>query len=303
MNIHAITIVRDEADILEQTLRAAARWCDFIYVYDNGSTDGSWEIVQRLADDLAPVVPFRRDDRPFTEPLRGVVFRQFRDRSAPGDWWCRLDTDEHYIDDPRVFLRKVPDRYGNVWSAHFNYYFTDEDLKRYEADPSAYDAAIPIQERLRYYRNNWSEVRFFRDDGTTRWREDRAWPDGLGRVYPVRIWLRHFQYRSPDQIKRRLARRAALMRRAQNYNFFHEIKTNWLRAVIDRDAAAQHVDRTLQPSWRDRIVPAEKLDYDAHDRHLVCRPDLMPPLPRFSREWMHYSRTGRMLKRMLDLLD
>jgi len=293
MDIHGITIVRDEADVIDQSLRTAAEWCDYIYVMDNGSTDGTWEIVRRLSGDLEPVVAFQQDDRPFTESLRGVIFRHFRDNSAPGDWWCRLDADEFYIDDPRIFLRKVPPTYGNVWGSHFNFYFTDEDLRRYEEDPSRYASDVPIDKRLRYYQNNWSETRFFRDDGELVWQEDHAWPEALGRVYPVRIWLKHYQYRSPEQIEQRLNRRAGLMDRDENHNFFHEVTRNWLDNIVERKDVVRQVDRSLEPSWRDRIVPAEKLDYDAHDRQFVHHPSLLPDLPTYHFEWMLYSRPGQ----------
>ncbi len=298
MKIHAITFLRDEADVVAHTLRAAAAWCDHIYVVDNGSTDGTWALVQELGQEIEAVVPVRQDERSFSEPLRGTVFREFRSRSRPGDWWCRLDADEIYIDDPCVFLAKIPERYGTVWSAHFNFYFTDEDVRRYEEDPARYAADVPPAERLHYYRNTWSELRLFRDDGRMRWPEDRAWPAPMGRVYPVRIWLRHYQYRSPEQIQRRLDVRAGLMRRAENYNFFHEVRPNWQAAVVDRNATARVADRSLRPTWRERVVPAAKLDYDAGDGRLVPRPDLMPDLPAYNREWMHHSRPGRLLLRL-----
>ncbi len=43
----------------------------------------------------------------------------------PETEWCRLDSDEIYIDDPINFLSAVPDKYGFVFSASFNFYFTD----------------------------------------------------------------------------------------------------------------------------------------------------------------------------------
>ena len=37
--------VKNEVDIIDQSLRAAASWCSKIYVFDNGSDDGTWETV------------------------------------------------------------------------------------------------------------------------------------------------------------------------------------------------------------------------------------------------------------------
>ena len=73
MKIHSISLCRNEADIIERTLREAARWSDFIYVYDNGSTDGTWEKVIALAATVPRIIPFRRDRLPFNDNLRRYV--------------------------------------------------------------------------------------------------------------------------------------------------------------------------------------------------------------------------------------
>src|SRR5688500_16851086 len=104
MKIHAICVVKNEADIIEETLRAAASWANWIYVLDNGSHDGTWEAVQRLAAEVPSVVPYKQDRRPFDFELRGDLLRHYVGRAKRGDWWCILDADEIYIDDPRQFL-------------------------------------------------------------------------------------------------------------------------------------------------------------------------------------------------------
>ena len=99
MRIHGLMLVKDEADIVGATLEAAARWCDSIYVFDNGSSDGTWELIQAIAARDPRVVPYKQDAKPFRQSLRGEIFRQFRDRAHPGDWWCILDGDEFYACD------------------------------------------------------------------------------------------------------------------------------------------------------------------------------------------------------------
>lgn len=108
MKIHGLCVAKNEADIIEQTLRAAAEWCDWIYVLDNGSTDGTWEKVQALSSALPCVVPFKQDARPFDDGIRGEILRHYLPRARRGDWWCILDADEIYVDNPRVFLQGVP---------------------------------------------------------------------------------------------------------------------------------------------------------------------------------------------------
>ena len=117
MRIHGLCIVKNEADILGQSLQATRAWCDAIYVLDNGSTDGSWEQVQALAHDDPAIVPWKQAAVPFRDGLRAEIFHAFAERAPPGDWWVRLDADEFYIDDPRQFLRRVPASTGCVWFA------------------------------------------------------------------------------------------------------------------------------------------------------------------------------------------
>jgi glycosyltransferase involved in cell wall biosynthesis len=277
MKLHSILLVKNEADVIGQTLPAAAEWCDHIYVLDNGSTDGTWEQVQALAERLPQVVPWKRDERRFGWTLRGEVFNQFRSRSARGDWWCRLDADEVYIDDPRQFLARVPWWYRSVWSASFQFYFTDRDLELYEEDPSRYGDDVPVAEKCRWYINNWSEMRFFRYSPGLRWTEGR-WPLTIyDAVYPRRIRLKHYQYRSPEQIQRRLDAR----RNAPSTNFTHERAADWEAAIIKRAGPRRGREDggTMPESWRERVVRASNLLYDDHDGRYEVNEAALSPIP------------------------
>ena len=280
MRIHGLMLVKDEADIVGATLEAAARWCDSIYVFDNGSSDGTWELIQAIAARDPRVVPYKQDAKPFRQSLRGEIFRQFRDRAHPGDWWCILDGDEFYIDDPREFLAAVPARYGEVWSSSFQYYFTERDLERYEADPDEFLAA-PAPERLHYYLNNWSESRFMRHHDGLVWPPDREGhpgyrrPLGLGATYPRRIRLKHYQYRSPEQIDARLRSRMAI---ATSYR--HEHQPDWLARTLGHSVPPE-VTRPAggAPSWRDRIVPSLYLHLDEGDGVYEEDEQALPRIP------------------------
>lgn len=297
MKVHAICIIKDEADIIAQTLQAAVEWCDFVYILDNGSTDGTWEAICRLSKQYAQLVPYMQDgSRPFTNSVRGELYNHFRDNSAPGDWWVRLDADEIYIDDPRAFLANVPERYGSVYAAVFQYYFTDVDRARYETDPSSYAPNIPIQDKLRYYLNNLSTLRMIRDNGHLAWK-DRSWPRHRDPNLPTRIWLRHYQYRSPQQIQRRLNVRYQNMRRGGD-RFPHEKNVDWHAAIVAGSPSAQREERRSGcPSWEDRVVPSEGLYDDRHDGHYVLREDLMAPVTQYTPAGKFYARLTRLLTR------
>ncbi len=283
MKIRGLCIVKNESDVIEESLEAASRWADEIFVWDNGSIDGTWDAVQSLAQRNEVIVPFKQDGRPFRDGLRAEIYQHFRHLASEGDWWFALPADELYIDDPRLFLAKVPAGDSTVWTTSFSYYFTDRDLARFQEDPARYGPEVSVLEKLRYYLNHWSEIRFFRHDPAAVW-SDTCWPVGLEQApaFPVRIWVRHFAYRSPDQIDLRLRTRAPLVASGV---FGHEAIPGWAD-VIDPAAIARdptrgmdRVDPTLQATWSDRVVDASHLDYDAHDNRFTTHEELMPPLP------------------------
>ena len=277
MKISCICLVKNEADIIEQTLIAAAGWADVIYVYDNGSTDGTWEKVLDLAELYKVIVPYKSEAGVYRESLRRELFDEMKHKSADGDWWCFLDADEIYVDNPRAFLNEIPKYYQIVWNVSLQFYVTDEDLKKYDEDPSYFADDKPVEERSRYYLSDWSEARFFKYDQKLLWSYEEKFPNA-GAIYPKRIRLKHYKHRSPQQLERRTAARQAAIR-SGTVAFLHE------RGVDD---------------WRSYVRPAAELDFDAHDGRFVVREELMPKLPitaripprlvNLLRGWKRYAR-------------
>lgn len=66
-------MVKNEADVLRESLISALHWCDHIYIFDNGSTDGSRELVKELADQYSQIVPFKQDGVLYTNGLRADI--------------------------------------------------------------------------------------------------------------------------------------------------------------------------------------------------------------------------------------
>ena len=213
------------------------RFFDGIYIFDNASTDGTWEIVRRVAHELPQVVAWKSDDRDFNDGIRGEVFNVFSDRAECGDWWCRLDADEIYLADPRLFLRRVPAYCHVVWSVHLQFYFTELDEVRW-----ASGAPVPAEDfsdMPRHYLANNSEPRWFRHRPGLQWGPIAGWPDHLGLVYRQRLPLKHFQWRSPQQMQVRLDTRHEAIRRGYK-NFPHNVARHWGEVV--RDSSTLHED-------------------------------------------------------------
>jgi len=271
MKIFGNVLVKNEADMIVETLEHAAKWIDRMFVFDNGSTDGTWERVLELAKREPRVVPFKSAAVPFRDSLRGDTFNAYRHELTDDDWWCKLDSDELYIDNPREFLAAVPRRHHVVWGVNFQFYFTDRDAARWEADPQAYPPHTRAEEALRYYRCDYSETRFFRHRRRLEWKVGSA-PRHLGVVHPRRIRYKHYQYRSPEQINLRLRTRQQAM----------------------ADGCGTFQGYNEEKDWREKIVPAATcLSADAPNP-FVIEEDRIPhhlerPFNRLAKHALHLS--------------
>jgi len=225
--IHCIALTKNEVDVVGDCLTEASKWADYIYVYDGDSTDGTWEVVKSLAQ--SQIIPWKQDNKVFSEGLRAEVFNEFRHLSADGDWWLQLNVDEYYPENPKAFFRRVPDDEQFVWGTNVEYYLTEEDVKNL-------DFSLPFQQirpKLNYYKAFWSEPRAFRYRKRLVWSPDAAWPFHTGVVHRERIVFKHYPYRSPRQIQTRLdVRRDNRARGFEGWE--HAKQSDWREKIIGR---------------------------------------------------------------------
>jgi hypothetical protein len=230
MKIFGICLIKNEADIIEYSLNEHSKWADYIFVYDNGSTDNTWQIVNDLAKVNSKIVPFKSEVKPFRDGLRADVFNAYRNLASPGDWWCiRCDSDEFYVDNPRLFLSKIKGYHHVVTSLHYEYRLTYEDTEEFTFDKSVSE----LIKQIKYYHpKQTSEIRFIKHRLGLEWPESNyGFPKHRGIISPFKIRLKHFQYRSPEQIERRIEVRRQATR--DGYKFF------------ERDNVS---------SWKDKLV-------------------------------------------------
>jgi len=229
MKIFGIMLIKDEIDIIRSTLAAARDLFDRIIVIDNGSSDGTWEVVKELESEV--ITPWKQDLRPYSNGLRADVFNAFKHEAIDGDWWCyKMDADEFYVDSPREFLSSVPPPYHTVYKRSIDYVITDKDLEEhqyvgeFEAD-RAY---------LRYFQPvAYTEPRFFKHRSKLVWKPGTKSPQHMGIRWYKPITVKHYQWRSPQQIQHRLDVRHQVRVEGKNSQFRHITQRNWKEVIKD----------------------------------------------------------------------
>ncbi len=232
MKIFAIMLVKNEADIVKSVLLSAREWADKIFVIDNDSTDGTWEIVNSLADDV--IIIERQEKRTFNRDFRGEVFEKYKALATKDDWWAfALDSDEFYVDNPKEFLAKVPGKFHIVNKKSLDYVITKEDLQEYEFTGDF----EKDKGHLKYIKNPcWCEPRFFRHRDAIQWEfgKSQQCPHRLGVHYPEYIIVKHYQNRSPKQMQRRLDLRNSLPEKKDGRCFHHVKETDFHELLGER---------------------------------------------------------------------
>ena len=226
-------LVKNEIDIIGYVLKEAERWCDKIFILDNGSTDGTWELIQSMKNDI--ITPWKQYFGEYHDGLRAEVYNEFKDTSTPGDWWCyKLDADEVYAEDPREFLSNTSKKYHWVGKRDINYRITKEDLEEYNftgkfEEDKKYLKYFPVP--------CWSEGRFFRFRKNLSWEPEFGshYPKHIGVMSPEYITVYHYSQRSPQQIQKRAELRKDTLVYKKGLEFAHENKDIKSRSFYEFD--------------------------------------------------------------------
>ncbi|HFO5473473.1 TPA: hypothetical protein ACHJ93_005548, partial [Escherichia coli] len=106
---------------------------------DNNSTDGTTDVIKKMSELEQKIIFWGGYGGPFRDSLRAVIYNDYYYLCNDGDWWCRLDADEVYIDNPREFLSSMDESIDHVYSASFQYYLTKRMLENEEQNTRKFD--------------------------------------------------------------------------------------------------------------------------------------------------------------------
>lgn len=246
MRFHCLLPVRDEADVIRQCLRHLLEWADAIYVFDTGSVDDTWEIVQESALKDKRVIPLRKDPVFFSETrLRGWMFHQARQKMQSGDWFLRVDADEfHHVPPPEFVKTRLRRHETIVYHQYYNFALRESEVRDWVAGRETLaDRTRPIKERRQWYTPSvYSEPRLCRYRDSMQWPPTVSFPFNAGYLARQRLPIRHYPYRDPVQLERRCRLRAVMMADKENRanwsrpELHHWAETEWRKFVVPDDA-------------------------------------------------------------------
>ena len=129
MKLVAVSIVKNEADIIEAFVRHTRAWVDLHLVFDHDSTDGTREILAALAREGLPVVLFTDDALANLQHVRSNHLARLAFTEHQADWVLPLDADEFICGLNRSALEAAlgtPESQPATWEMR-NYVPSDAD--------------------------------------------------------------------------------------------------------------------------------------------------------------------------------
>jgi len=202
-----LMMIKDEEDMLAESLANHSSFCDAILILD-GTQGDSQQISQRICRSFSKVVGYWRDqDTGYAQPLRDgarrFLLEQARARWGRRHWYAVLHGDELWATDPKPFLevRSWLRTLGyQVQVYHFFPHTSQSDDWHFVSGESSIEA-----QATHYMLPYISEERLFFDAGFRNYRvthHSRVIPKG-SQSQPTQIVIKQFNYRSPYQAHKR----------------------------------------------------------------------------------------------------
>jgi glycosyltransferase involved in cell wall biosynthesis len=242
MKFFCLLPVRDEADIIGLCLERLLTWADRIYVFDTGSVDNTWEIVQDYASRSKKIIPLKKDSVYFSEnKLRGYLFHKAREEMKDGDWFLRVDADEFHYLAPEQFIKERLHKHETiVYHQYYNFELTESEAAALATTGAVLEERKkPIEERRRHYSVSvYSEPRLCRYRSSMQWSNMVSFPYNAGFVARERLPILHYPNRDPWQMERRCNLRAFMVADKENrLNWtnpedFHWSVADWREFVV-----------------------------------------------------------------------
>jgi hypothetical protein len=205
-----LLMIRDEEDVLEETLRNHIRFCDEILVLDGTEGEGQ-QSSERAARACAQVREYHRDrdsglPLPLRDGARQFLLERARSLYGRGNWYALLHGDEIWPEDPRRFLSFMP-AVCDAMRVRLYHFFPHTSQR----DSWDFRPGRSIEQLATWYMlpSIAAEARIFYDGGESNFdvnRHSRTVPIGVN-LSQSECVVKQYNYRTPQQAARRAAQR------------------------------------------------------------------------------------------------
>ena len=256
-DIIGLLLIKDEQDILKETLQNHIRFCHKIFVLDGTVGPGQIE-SQRICQSFAQVLEYHRDQDtgifPVRDGVRQYLLERARRQLGIGRWYAVLHGDEIWGEDPRSLCLQ-----GHDGLAVRLYHFFPHSSQQH-----TWDLEAPAEDRCRWYmRPGIPESRLFFDNGRNFEvnRHSVTVPAGL-KVRQTELVVKSYNYRSPLQAHARAVARKDHRWQTNHYAhllqgpqlFFRESlgqgHLRWADFVPAGGGTVDCIDNNPLPCWR-----------------------------------------------------
>lgn len=197
--VFGVCFVKNEEDIIADSVAYAAQFCDKIFVVDNASTDGTWDIVKGL--DLKNVVPVCSREFVFRDYLRLRFMDTKKEELGFNNWWYIFDADEFLLEEPFEVIARAENEGADCIAIEMvNFYLTKDEVRNLQES----GREETWRDRKYYILYESGKVEFIKN---TRYLDYGAYdivPFGLTRECSRRLPIKHYPYRSLAQLKKRI---------------------------------------------------------------------------------------------------
>lgn len=243
MNLtYGVSMVRDEVDVIEGTIRHMADEVDRLIVADNGSTDGTREILDRLESELLLTVV--DDPEPAYYQSQKMTLLAEKAAAQGAEWIVPFDSDEIWYSRfgrIREVLDNLPSNVTVAAATLYNHFCTALD----EPGDNPFSSMVwrmRAPGALPKVALRW-EFGAVIEQGN----HNCLMPSGGERLEVLE--LRHFPYRSPRQMVRKARNGAAAYKAAEGLPAEYGVHWRAYGEIIDRHGEVALEDVFREHFW------------------------------------------------------
>ena len=199
LQIFGVCFVKNEDDIIADSVTHAAQFCDKVFVVDNASTDRTWDIVRGL--DLENVIPVCSKDFVFRDHLRLRFMETKKEELGANNWWYMFDADEFLIEDPFDAIAVAEEEDADCIGVEIINFLLTKDEAR-EAKESGRQESW--RDRKHYVLYASGTIKLFKNTRYIDYGIYASVPLGLTKECSRRLVMKHYPHRSLTQLEKRV---------------------------------------------------------------------------------------------------